>query len=117
MLLFLNDHQSIPNAITNINSFSKVSGTLLNFDKCERLPLNQHGVPKNDLALQCVKTSKCLGLQVGFDEKIKKQKNWDDKLDVIRKTLEQWQYRDLTVYGKVLVLKMYGSSTITFSVG
>lgn len=117
MQLFLNDFISLQNAFKNIKQFSKVAGPQLNLDKCEGIPLNKNPEDmSNHWGLKWVNIAKCLGIYVGLD-KVKCQKyNWNDKILLIEQLLSSWGKRELTIFGKIVVIKMLALSKITYSV-
>ena len=41
-------------------------------------------------------------------------KNFDEKLEKMKKKLNFWKMRDLTLYGKVLLIKTYGISQLLY---
>ena len=114
--LALDNLKSIPNAIQNINKFCDVSGMSLNLEKCEGIKMNQNiCIPTEYKTIKWVKVTKCLGIYVGFDKDECFQRNWCDKLEKIEKILERWRYRDLTIFGKIVVIKMLIIPQVTFA--
>ena len=41
--------------------------------------------------------------------------NWNVKIDKIRNVLNMWKMRDLTFYGRIIVLKMLAASQIVYT--
>uniref|UniRef100_A0A8C5E1P6 Reverse transcriptase domain-containing protein n=1 Tax=Gouania willdenowi TaxID=441366 RepID=A0A8C5E1P6_GOUWI len=102
LTLLLNDNKSISETLNICDVFTLASGTKINKNKCEILYLNWREPVENLGLLQKNETIKVLGVQIGKDmEKI----NWESKLQKIRGKLLQWKDRDLSMIGKVLVLK------------
>ena len=58
----------------------------------------------------------CLGIYIGHDNDLCNQKNWHEKLDKIQSVLNQWKRRNLTMLGKIIVMKSLAISKITYSV-
>ena len=113
--LTLNNHKSIPKAIDNVNKFCDVSGTSLNIEKCEAIAMNQSiSPPQYCKNIKWVRSTKCLGIYVGFDKDQCHKMNWIDKIEKIKKMLERWKLRDLTIFEKIVVIKMLAISQITF---
>ena len=113
-VLLLNDHNSISNAIENVRKFSKVSGLILNVDKSEAISIRQN-VPVVDNRIKWVESAKCLGIYVGHNRHLNIEMNWERKIDGLRTILETWNKRDLSIFGKINVIKMLAVPKITFS--
>lgn len=102
LTLLLTDNKSITDTLLICDEFTFASGTKINKEKSEILCLNWRE-PVEHLGLaQKNETIKVLGVQIG---KNMEKNNWESKLPKIRGKLLQWQDRDLTMTGKVLVLK------------
>ena len=113
-VLLLNDHNSINNAILNVREFSKVSGLILNVDKSEAISIRRN-VPVIDNGIKWVESAKCLGIYVGHNKDLNMHMNWERKIDGLRTILETWKKRDLSIFGKINVIKMLAVPKITFS--
>ena len=99
-----------------IDKFSEVAGTQLNIDKSEAMSMRPHIIKVPEyLGLRLVDNTRCLGIHVGFNKKICQQKNWDEKIDKLRATLDQWKTRELTYFGKITIMKMLALPKIIFS--
>ncbi len=113
-VLLLNDHISINNAILNVIKFSKVSGLVLNVDKSEAISIRRNA-PILDNRIKWVESAKCLGIYVGHNKDFNMHMNWQKKIDGLRNVLEMWKKRDLSIYGKINVIKMLAVPKLTFS--
>ena len=115
--LLLSDIQSIPHAIDTINSFGKVSGLMLNMDKCVGIWLGPYKT--NNAEMYGIKFTqdavKCLGIWMGHNKEQCYQFNWQNKLNKIKQTLESWEKRKLTLIGKILIIKIMAVSNLTYS--
>lgn len=111
--LFLNDTISLHNAIRAINRFSKVAGPELNLQKCEIMPLRKALI--EDIDIQCVNNAKCLGIWVGKDKEINCQRNWIEKIEKLQMCLQIWKTRNLTIFGRITIVKMLGLPKLIFS--
>ena len=58
---------------------------------------------------------KFLGIYVGNDPEKCKEKNWDEKFKKIKTTLLLWKRRDLTIFGKITIIKSLVLPIITFT--
>ena len=57
---------------------------------------------------------KCLGIYIGHNVKRCYQLNWKKKLDTISKCIKQWNKRNVTLFGKVKVIKTYLLAKIVY---
>ena len=55
-----------------------------------------------------------LGVHFSYDEQIAAKKNYFDRLDPLRKTLNIWSSRDISLYGRINVIKTIAISKLTF---
>ena len=116
-ILILREHSDIPIALELIHSFGEVSGLRLNLPKTEGIwlgadknnPDTMYGIKFNNGPVRC------LGIYVGHDKQACYQKNWIDKLEKFQKLLDSWRTRDLTLFGKVLIIKTLALSQLVFS--
>ena len=53
------------------------------------------------------KVLRCLGVYVGHDKKSNEKLNWLDKLDKINQLVTLWSKRDLSIYGRVQIIKSF----------
>ena len=56
---------------------------------------------------------KALGIYFGYNKKEIENLNWNEKVKKIKKTLNIWSSRDLTIFGKVLIIKTLALSQLT----
>ena len=105
--LTLTNLDSITHAINVITEFGRLSGLLLNKDKCEGLLLG--GLKNNFNEYEGIKFTnnpiRCLGLYIGHDAIKCNELNWVPKLKRIERQTEIWKTRNLTMFGKVTLIK------------
>ena len=58
----------------------------------------------------------CLGIYIGHDNDLYIKKKLHEKLDKIQSVLNQRKRRNLTMLGKIIVMKSLAISKITYSV-
>ncbi len=112
--LLLSDLDSLKYAIDTVNDFSAVAGPKLNVDKTEGVllgPLKNsinefYGIKFTNNAIRC------LGIYLGHDKEQCYKKNWVDKTEKIKKILEKWKNRHLSIIGKVLIIKSLAASIL-----
>jgi hypothetical protein len=116
----LKDTNSLKKTLETINEFSNKAGTKLNLDKTECLLTGSflstysrensiHGVK---IAKKYVKS---LGVYLGHDEKECYDKNWISKLEKLERTLSVWRKRNLTIYGKSMVINTLAISKLVYN--
>lgn len=115
ILILKSDHY-IPDALDILSSFSEVSGLKINLDKTLGMWL---GIDKNNpnmrYGIKFVNDSvKTLGLYVGHNKDLCYNRNWEDKIEKYQKLIDSWRTRDLTLYGKVLLIKALGISIFVY---
>ncbi len=115
--LFLQDIQSIDAVINFLTSFQKVSGLKLNLNKSVGIWLGNykdHPPDYNKISFT-VKPVKCLGIYVGHDKALCNEYNWRPKIDRLKIVLSSWKQRDLTIFGKSIVIKSLGICSLMFN--
>ena len=106
-------------AIDIVTTFGKYAGTVLNMSKCEGLWLGRFKERQKDCTLFNIKWPsepiRCLGIYVGHNIDENQALNWTSKLDDVRKLLNRWKQRKLTIFGKVLIIKQLAIPKVLFS--
>ena len=105
-LFLANDHQ-IPIALSIIETFSNMAGPKLNLHKTEGIRLgtqarhneNIHGINLKSTPI------KCLGIYIGIDSKQCNKLNWNGPIEQMELLLNTWKKRDLTIFGKITIIK------------
>ena len=107
-IIMVCDVLSILSVFDTVKCFSSVAGPQLNREKVEgiwlgslknTMPANFAGIKWTDEAVRC------LGIYLGHNKTQCMIMNWENKLDKIKKMLDQWKRRNLTIFGKVVVIK------------
>ena len=115
--LTLTKIESIPIALKEIEDFGSVSGLTLNLDKTEGIWVG--GFKDNDPSMFNIKWTKesvrYLGIFIGHDTEECCRMNWDTKVDNLKKTLQIWKMRQLSLFGKVLIVKSFAISKIIYT--
>ena len=117
--LFLNNENELDIAINLLNKFGEVAGTKLNLSKCEGLWIGRSVSRQIDCKLGNIKWPtkpiKYLGIYVGHDDNECVRLNWDDKIDNLENTLDKWKRRDITLFGKICIIKSVALSKLMYS--
>ena len=112
--LLLSDFESLATAIQEVNNFSQVAGMKLNIDKTEGIllgPLKDSVDEYNDIHFTN-ESVRCLGIHIGHNKFSNIEKNWNNKLDKIKMVFERWKSRNLTLFGKILIIKSLAASKL-----
>ena len=56
---------------------------------------------------------KILGIHFSYDEKRNNDLNFSQKIRKLQSKLDMWSSRDLTIFGRVMILKILGLSQIS----
>jgi len=116
-IIMVSDTNSILVALDTVKAFSKVAGPKLNMQKVEgvwmgplkhRMPNDYGGIKWTDGPVRC------LGIYLGHDKHECDVKNWYEKLAQIDKLLQQWRRRNLSILGKVTIVKALALPKITY---
>lgn len=109
------DQDSTFEVFKTVCKFSDVSGLKLNLSKTEGIWLNQNSIPTNLVKIKwSVGPVKSLGVYFGLDTEKVQKLNWDNKLDKLQRLLSVWRKRDLTLYGKSVVINVIAMSQIFY---
>ncbi len=102
--------------------FSKASGLYLNADKTEIMnisPFNKINELRinycnNLFIINTISSVKICGVTFSLDKSIEYQHNVSDKINNLDKALEGWRKRNLSIFGRNLILKTFGLSQLIY---
>ena len=113
--LILENKAAVQSALTLIQNFSLVSGLKINTDKTEAMwlgPRQPHfTLPDIKWTEDCIKL---LGIFVGKDPDRAQELNFKDKMKTLKSQLQNWKRRDLSLTGKVLIIKALAISQFIY---
>ena len=109
--LFQKDVNSTKEMVNSFHIFSRFSGLKLNISKCEISGIGVLKGVKVDLVLD---TIKILGTHFSYNEKWKEERNICLIIANIQFVLKLWKIRNLTLEGKIPILKTLASPKIVF---
>ena len=102
--------------MTNLmGEFGEVSGIKLNLEKCEGLWLGKEKWRQIGCTLFGIKwpeTIRLLGIYIGHNNTLNKEMNWDKKINDTKDLLNSSKKRNLTLFGKVQIIKTMAVSKI-----
>ncbi|XP_068692817.1 uncharacterized protein [Montipora foliosa] len=93
------------------------SGFRLNLEKTKAMWLGKWSGKKNKpLQLKWVSSpTGILGIYFSYDEKGNNEMNFNLKINKLQTNLDIWKSRDLTLFGKVMIIKALGVSSLIYS--
>ena len=116
--LFCADLASVEKALEIVDNFGSLAGLKLNRKKTKAIWLGKWENSKsNPLQLKWLRNPvKILGIHVSYDEKGNNQHNFIHKLQKLQTNLDLWRARDLTLFGRVLIIKSLSITTRLLSI-
>ena len=112
---FLNSKCELCTALSLLDEFGKVSGLPLNVSKSEGLQLGKFKNRQRKCNLFGIKWPeqiKCLGIYVGYSKENNVYKNWTEKIDKGEQILTGWEHYNLSLFGKIQVIKTFAISQL-----
>ena len=112
----LSDAQSVAKLFDLLLLFESCSGLKINQTKSEMLWLGSMRYRK-DTILNLRMDSEpiyALGVHFSYDLEVSEKKNFHEKLVSLKKTLNMWSRRDLSIYGKINIVKTLALSKLVF---
>ena len=108
------DITSAENALCLVNDFAPVSGLKLNVKKTKALWLGKRRNNRTTpLQLSWPRDPvRILGIYFSYDDKMNDHYNFNLKIQKLQIHLDMWSSRNLTLFGKVLIIKSLGLSQI-----
>ena len=115
--LFCADLISVENALKTVGDFGRLAGLKLNIKKSKAIWLGKWEKNKSyPLQLKWLHSPvRLLGIHVSYDEKGNNELNFNLKIRKLQTKLDMWRSRDLTLFGKVLIIKSLGLSQLIYS--
>ena len=106
--VFLKNKANIKELLAEIQYFTEAAGLELNINKTIGIDLTETDEQTDYDYLGIHFTSKpvkCLGIYVGKSDRECQDLNWSKKIDILEKTLDMWKKRELSIFGKILIIK------------
>ena len=112
---FIKDVNSAHKIFQILNDFYLCSSLKVNIEKTEAMWLgSKRGCKEKPLDVVWTDKVKVLGIVFSYDEKLAQDKNFEDNITSLKQTLSLWKNRDLTVIGKILIVKVFGLSKFNY---
>ena len=106
-----------------VEELGKIAGLCLNVKKTKAIWLGKWAKSRsNPLGMKWTRSPvKILGVHFSYDDKGNDELNFNQKLQVLQIKLDMWSSRDLTLFGKVMIIKtlaiyqlIYSASNLPF---
>ena len=115
MTSFVRDIQSHITLLDVIKTFGKYSGLKMNQDKTEALLLGNYAPNNLNLGtIEFKKSIKILGVHFTYNSSLFYKLNFEATEKSLRNMLKSWDWRGLTVIGKIQVLKSFALPKILY---
>ena len=107
---------SLREAVAMFQNFSKISGLTLNQGKTQVMVIGRQADSSAklapDLGLNWVNVITILGIKL-YPNPEQMISNFDEKVDDIKQLLNRWTFRNLTIFGRIQIVKSLGLSKLT----
>lgn len=110
--LILKDGISVQRAFDVVNKYERGSGSKLNYEKSEGIYIGQQEGKNTGPVPITWKTDNIavLGTQIGPSL----EQDWDKPVAKLLKRIQGWYSRNLTIYGRALIVKTYGVANLIY---
>ena len=114
--VFVKDIQSAHKLFDLLQQFENCSGLRINQSKSEILWLGSLRQRKDSILNLKLSDEPVyvLGVYLSYDVELANKKNFFEKLPKLKKTLNIWSSRDISIYGRVNIVKTLAISKLTF---
>ena len=115
--LLCSDLKSVEKGSQIAVDFGEISGLRLNLEKTKAMWLGKwSGNKGKPLQLKWVSNpTRIVGIYFSYDEKGNNEINFNLKINKLQTNLDIWKSRDLTLFGKVMIIKALGVSSLIYS--
>ena len=114
--VFLKDENDVRAVISIIKEFSQISALRLNLTKSEAMGIGSSKRLSFDIGVKWVKEIKVLGIYFSNEKTASENEhNWISKIDKIKQLINQWEKRNLGIWGKLCVIKSLMLSQIVYA--
>ena len=115
--MFCADLEAVTDALKLVDKFGRLSGLTLNVKKSKAMWLGKWEKNKsNPLNLKWMRgPMRILGVHVSNKDRENNELNFHLKLHKMQTNLEIWRARNLTLFGKVMIIKSLGLSQLAYS--
>ena len=113
--LFLGNVNELTAVIQHLKRFSVFSGLFLNIDKSYAMTTDGTPINTNGLQIKFKENIKILGIYFSNVRSASDlELNWNSRIDNVLKIFGRWSRRDLSLFGKIHIIKTFGMSQFSF---
>jgi hypothetical protein len=113
--IFVEDNESLKKVLNIIAIFQMFAGLKLNKEKTEAMWLGKwRNSEDTPMGLKWVKEIHSLGIFFSYNTDYVVQKNFSDRTKAFKRILDLWSQRNLSLIGKIAILKSLAFSMITY---
>ena len=120
LTVFLRNDGSLRHLLALISKFGICSGLVINFDKTEMFILgNSVLAPAQDQSIMNIDVKrdvKILGVYFTYDRRLRHKLNIKEIIDAIKTKLQLWKWRNLTIIGRIQIVKTFVLPLIMYRV-
>ena len=115
--VFVRDLDSVTSLLRVLNEFKELSGLEINTTKTEAMWLGEWKDRTDEpFGFKWPKEPiNALGVSFSYNQECANRLNFGEKIFNLEKTLNTWQRRNLTLYGKINIVKTLGISKLIYS--
>jgi hypothetical protein len=115
---FIEDQNSLENILKVLTIFEHYAGLRLNKTKTEAMWIGKNINNQNEpLGIKWVKEVHALGICFSYDNDSVVLKNFMDRAKEFKRVLDMWSQRDLSLIGKITILKSLAFSKVIYQCG
>ena len=115
----LRDEIDVREVLSRLKEFETFSGLRLNKSKSNIIAAGKPELIGSKIhGIEVCSSLKILGVHFSADIKaIENKLNWQNKIKKTKEAIKQWERRNLTIIGKILILKTFGVSNFVYLIG
>ena len=115
MTCILIDKTPYTNLLRILNSFGECSGLKVNDEKTEIMPLGDNILQEKDFPTHSIcEIIKILGIYFGYDDRKRNNLNFSQTLKSIKKSINVWKSRGLSLLGRIQIVKTFAIPKFMF---
>ena len=115
LTIFLKDSASIHCLLAKLELFGQYSGLNVNRGKTEVMKLGTPEISAEELKIDEIKkVVKILGIHFTYDQTLSDKLNFHTIIKSIRKSINSWNWRGLTLLGKIQIIKSFAIPKILY---
>ena len=113
--MILKDKDAAQHMFKKLCKFKETSGLKINKEKCEGMWIGQNRlIEEKTFGIKWPETVKMLGVHIGTNELLTAEKNFENKLKNMKTKFSIWKSRDLSLLGRILIVKTFGTSQLLY---